>query len=377
MTDYFIFSNKYNYQQKILANGTRSFDVVFRVVTLDGKIKQKRLSGFSSKKEADRGYLEFVTKYCTLASPDIIVKKKEKSAEVHDYTLDEMFAKYLVSSGSDNKNSTLYSKKEVYDKYIRSSIGSCKLSDLSAERLRRWQDDLLSLTKPDGEHYSYNYILRIRITLGGTLNYAESRFGIPNRFRAVKPPKRRAPKTVMQIWTKEQFETVNACCDDPRYRLLLAVLFYTGRRKGEVLALHDTDFKSDRIVFDKTYSRKTSNAESYSITNTKNEKKATSLICAPLRKYLDEIHPQHPFAFGGKRPVSENALLYAFRKACSAAGVDPIRIHDLRHSFVSRCIHLGANMTVVADLIGDTVEQVMNTYGHLYEADKQDVLAKF
>lgn len=30
----------------------------------------------------------------------------------------------------------------------------------------------------------------------------------------------------------------------------------------------------------------------------------------------------------------------------------------------------GANLMVVADLIGDTVEQVMKTYGHMYESDK-------
>ena len=56
------------------------------------------------------------------------------------------------------------------------------------------------------------------------------------------------------------------------------------------------------------------------------------------------------------------------------AGVKRIRIHDLRHSFVSMCIHLGASVYVVADLIGDTVEQVLKTYGHLYEEDKKLII---
>lgn len=51
-------------------------------------------------------------------------------------------------------------------------------------------------------------------------------------------------------------------------------------------------------------------------------------------------------------------------------------IHDLRHSFVSMLIHLGANLMVVADLIGDTVEQVTKTYGHLYESDKREIISK-
>ena len=36
----------------------------------------------------------------------------------------------------------------------------------------------------------------------------------------------------------------------------------------------------------------------------------------------------------------------------------------------------GANLMVVADLIGDTVEQVMKTYGHLYQEDKLNIIAK-
>ena len=51
--------------------------------------------------------------------------------------------------------------------------------------------------------------------------------------------------------------------------------------------------------------------------------------------------------------------------------MEPIRIHDLRHSFVSMLLHKGANFMVVADLIGDTVDQVIKTYGHLYESDKK------
>lgn len=31
---------------------------------------------------------------------------------------------------------------------------------------------------------------------------------------------------------------------------------------------------------------------------------------------------------------------------------------------------------VVADLIDDTVEQVTKTYGHLYESDKREIIAK-
>ena len=52
------------------------------------------------------------------------------------------------------------------------------------------------------------------------------------------------------------------------------------------------------------------------------------------------------------------------------AGLPRIKIHDLRHSYVSLLIHKGANLAVIASLIGDSFEQVTNTYGHMYESDK-------
>ncbi|MBQ3020315.1 MAG: hypothetical protein IJD77_07010 [Clostridia bacterium] len=45
-------------------------------------------------------------------------------------------------------------------------------------------------------------------------------------------------------------------------------------------------------------------------------------------------------------------------------------------TIISMLIHLGANLTVVADLIGDTLQQVTKTYAHLYEEDKQKIIAQ-
>ena len=284
MTELYITSNKYSVQERVTKDGKSSFDVVFRVVTLDGQTKQKRLCGFKSKKEAGRGYIDFVTKHCELISPDVANKKKaaDTSAAVHDYTVEEMFLIYLSAVGNDNKASTIWDKKQIYDLYIKPTLGKEKLCDLTTERLFRWQDEILAMRKPNGEPYSQAYFSRIRNTLMPMLTYAETRYNIPNQLRRVKRPKKRVQKTEMKFWTKEQFEQFLSVADDQRYRTYFAVLFYTGRRKGEVLALRTEDVKPDRISFTKTYSRKTHDGSSYSITNTKNEKKAAT----PMKKMI-------------------------------------------------------------------------------------------
>lgn len=161
------------------------------------------------------------------------------------------------------------------------------------------------------------------------------------------------------------------------YHTFFSTLFFTGRRKGEVLALSPADVKTDSIKFNKSLTRKTISGSPYEVTSTKTEKIASTPICEPLKKELQNYEvPENNFYFGGNTPLAENTIRRAFNAYAEKAGVKQIRIHDLRHSFVSMLIHLGANLPVVADLIGDTLEQATKTYAHMYEEDKLIIMSK-
>ena len=53
------------------------------------------------------------------------------------------------------------------------------------------------------------------------------------------------------------------------------------------------------------------------------------------------------------------------------AGIQRIRIHDLRHSHAALLVDLGYSIVAVAERLGDTVEVAMATYSHLYPDKKQ------
>lgn len=208
------------------------------------------------------------------------------------------------------------------------------------------------------------------------LSWLSDRYCIPNELRNIRKPKRRTQKTEMLFWTQVQFDRFIAVVDNPTYRAMFCVMFYTGRRKGEVIALSTDDITNTFIRFNKTYSRKTLDGSPYIITTTKNERSAVTQICEPLQAALAAYTPQAPFFFGGKQPIHENTLSHAFDRYIKKAQLPRIRLHDLRHSFVSMCIHLGASVYVVASLIGDTPEQILKTYGHLYDEDKNNIIKR-
>lgn len=371
--EFYISSTKYSLQERMTRRG-KVYDVVFRIVTLDGYEKQKRLSGFATKTLAKEGYTDFVTQKCQLVKNNPI-KKKDPTKQ--DLLVGDLIREYLSTLFNQNKANSIYSKQKVYKKFVLPYFEKTKVKDLTKEALYRWQDSIWQTKNPrTGKYYSHKYLSTIRALFRTFLGWCESRYGIKNNFDSVEKPKRRAQKTKMQIWTREDFEKFIRVVDDPMYHAFFTLLFFTGRRKGEIFALSPADIKKDSIIIDKSLTRKTFNGEPYEVTSTKADKVQEIPVCPTVQEELKNYHGGSPFFFGGSSPIADNTLRRAFRSYCAKADVPPIRIHDLRHSFVSMLIHLGANLMVVADLIGDTVEQVTKTYGHLYESDKREIIAK-
>ncbi len=362
---YYISSNKYSTQERQTKRG-RVYDVVFRIITMDGVEKQKKLSGFTSKTDAKQAYLDFVQEHCETAYNKPIVKQRKTSL-----TVKEIIPAYINAIFNQNKESSIYEKRKIFDNYIIPSLGDVQLKALTKERLYTWQDEIWSMRRPNTDApYSYNYLTKIRTCLSSLLSWASERYDFDNLLLKVKKPKRRISTAKMKFWTREQFDTFIRSVDNPRYHAIFTMLFFTGRRKGEVLALSDQDVADNGIIFNKTYSRKTLDGSKYKITTTKNERAGRTPICDPLRAELATYPKQSPFFFGGEEPIPETTLDHAFERYIKKSGVEPITIHKLRHSFVSMLIHNGASVYVIAELIGDTVEQVLKTYGHLYEEDK-------
>lgn len=368
---YYIRSNKFSLQERQTRRG-RVYDVVFRVVTLDGIEKQKKLSGYTTKALAKNAYLQFVTDCCTFRKNAPL---KKQDAEKKVLTVDEIIPEYFASLRNQNKASTIYDKNKAFSRFVSPIIGGAPIESLTREELYKWQDAVWGMENPrTGNFYTYKYLTKIRGHFGTLLAWAESRYGIENHLPEVKRPKARAPKTAMKIWTREQFEHFISFVDDPKYHAFFTLLFFTGRRKGEIFALSPADIKDGTISFTKSVTRKTYDGSAWAVTSTKADKTQELPVCATVRQELENYKGEAPFLFGGKSPLSDNGLRRAFRFYCGKADMEPIRIHDLRHSFVSMLIHLGANYNVIADLIGDTVEQVIKTYGHMYLSDKEQAI---
>ena len=76
--------------------------------------------------------------------------------------------------------------------------------------------------------------------------------------------------------------------------------------------------------------------------------------------------PDNPWVIVGKKPGAHiNDLQYPWRRIRARAGLDDVRIHDLRHSFASRALALGESLPMIGKLLGHTQIQTTARYAHL------------
>ncbi len=379
MDKYYILSNKFSMHERQTKKHGKVYDICFRVITEDGVEKQKKLSGFSNKTLAKQGYIDFITNHCELLKNNPIIRQKRIEKGQDAITIKDLSKTYLLSVRNQIKDSTIYEKQKIFDLFFIKRFGDCQLKDLTKQELLCWQDEIWSMKNPKtNDYYSYKYLSKLRTYFSAFLSWcAERNEGFTNYLLQIKKPKRRKPKTEMMFWNRAEFDKFIAVVDNNLYKTMFAMLFFTGRRKGEILALSPKDVTSKGINFNKSLTRKTIDDSTYKITSTKAEKTATTPICEPLKNILDKYEiPAGEFFFGGDKPISDNTLRRAFNYYCSIAGVKQIRIHDLRHSFVSMLISLNVNLMVVSSLIGDRLEQVTKTYAHLIAEDESKAIKK-
>ena len=75
---------------------------------------------------------------------------------------------------------------------------------------------------------------------------------------------------------------------------------------------------------------------------------------------------QNPWVIAGKMPDSHlTDLHHPWWRIRARAGLNGVRIHDLRHSFASRAVALGESLPMIGKLLGHTQVQTTARYAHL------------
>jgi integrase len=338
---------------------TNKWYVQFYYTDWRGNRTKKKKMGFATKREAAQWESNFVN--ATNSSMSI--------------TMSEFIPIYFNDKKVELKERTIRNKGYMIDKYIMPYLGDKQMNKIQPTDIIKWQSIIQEMGfKPTYQRMVNNQLVAV-------FNHAERIYGLqPNPCKRVKKlGKSDADK--LSFWTKSDFDKFISVIDKDKnsmYHLMFQILFWTGCREGELLALTTDDFDLEHNVvnIDKTYFR--SEGKDF-ITEPKTESSVRKItipqfLTDEIKAYISKLYkyPKDYRLFD----ITDRAVQKAMKKYIGISGVTDIRVHDLRHSHVAMLINEGVQPLLIKERLGHRdIRITLNTYGHLYPS-QQEALAE-
>ncbi len=137
----------------------------------------------------------------------------------------------------------------------------------------------------------------------------------------------------------------------------IRLLILTGARRGETLRAEWSQFDLEAGIWTKP----SSHTKQRRVHRVPLSAPATALL--KLRKSLSQSH----LVFPGPSGVPRYDLKGIWRRVTKVAGLEKIRVHDLRHTYASLLISNGFGLAIIGNLLGHTQTQTTNRYAHLHD----------
>ncbi len=318
-----------------------------------GKRRHKTKRGFARKADADAFERDFLARLSK--SPEIPF-----SAVVDNY--------FQTVAARELRITTYSRKLERIRMHILPYFGNRPINSIEPLDIVDWQENVIMSGKSRGG-YSESYLRILNGDLSSIFNYAVTYYKLTNNpCRAAKMMGSSSADKKMNIWTPEEFKKFRSVLPDKTSIVAFDILFWTGCREGELLALTPSDILPEpSIQISKNYARL--GKEDYTLPT--KTKKGNRVVAIPNFLY-NEIMEYVNSVYGLEKtdrifPFTRDFLARKIRKYSKKAGITQIRIHDLRHSHASMLIEMGYNILTIAERLGHkSVDTTWNTYGHLY-----------
>ena len=268
------------------------------------------------------------------------------------FTVEEATVRYLEEHGPKLKPLTLAGYQHLISKHIVPSIGKLKLTDLHLRDIAR-----LHASRSNTPRQA-NHMLAV---ISSLLTWTEKQGWRDRNSNPCPDITRYRENRRQRFLTDEEFARLGAVIDaaerdDTQNLFVLAalrLLLFTGARLREILTLQWSyvDFQR-RLIF---------------LPDSKTGAKPV-MLNAPAIAVLESLPRLHgtPYVIAGRNPGDHlKDLQTPWRTLREAAGLDDVRIHDLRHSYASVAVAGGASLAILGKALGHSNPQTTQRYAHL------------
>ena len=245
---------------------------------------------------------------------------------------------------------TVCTKKRSYEVeksslnfFLRHSLCSKRLSELSAADFAAYRDERLNEIKPSS-------LKRQLCPLHHLFEVARDEWGLPikenplDKIR-VKGSSQRRERRLREGELEKLIEAARVCLN-PYVVPIIRLAVETGMRRGEIISIcwDHVDLEKKALL----------------IPHTKNGYARTIPLTSMAVRIIENVDRVQECVF----PITANAFRLNWERVKRRAGIDDLHFHDLRHEAISRFFELGLTAPEVALISGHRDMRMLFRYVH-------------
>ncbi len=344
-------------------------------VGADGRRRQLKRGGFATKAEAEAE----LDRLRARSSRGQQVERRQTTGDWLTYWLAEKTKITGASAvGKPVRATTARGYRQHVDHYLIPKLGHVMLTQLRAEHISAAYDELLAENPTMGP----TTLRRVHACLSSALTAAVKARRLDfNPSQHIRLPDASRPK--VHPWEPADLGTFLDHVAAHRLGILFEVMAATGLRRGEALGLQWSDVELEAgVIVVRRQLVQVGSGTAFGPPKTRSGehriveldgRTAGALLEHRLRQDGERaewgsvyVDGGLVFAKVGGEHLSPEYVTKTFTRLAKAAGLRPIRLHDLRHGAASLRLAAGSDIAAVSKMLGhSSISITADTYSHL------------
>ena len=294
-------------------------------------------------------------------------------------TFEEAYNQYLNYIELRLKFQSIRKIKSRFKNHILNYFKNYNINEIRETDYLNWQLEIEKYS------FTYSYKKTLHFAMVSFLNYCITYFNLDKNVASKVGCFKNKDniKVHNDFYTLSEFNIFIKYVTDNVYKQFFNLMFYTGTRPGEAMALRFSDLKDGLLSINKTISKELKNGSR--VINTPKTKSSNRIIAIDnilnqdlfnLQKYYQEKYNNYSYdyyIFGGIKPLTFTTITRIKNKACESAKIKQIRLHDFRHSHATLLVQNHLMINEISRRLGHSnVAITLNTYVHTdFEQEKK------
>lgn len=280
---------------------------------------------------------------------------------------EEAYNEFKIYASKRHKKQSFVCLVYNFNANILSYFKDYDIFSINENDIYNWQDYILS------KNFCNNHNKNLFGMLKSFFSYCHIKFNLNTDFMLeVLPFKLKIEKRKEDFYTLKEFNQFIKHVDNIVYKSFFELMFYTGTRPGEAMALKFSDLMDNYISINKTIDEHGKREIGTPKTNSSNRLiKIDFKLKNDLLKLRDFYSLKYNtrsfdyFIFGGIKPLSPTTINRYKLKACKLACIRPITLHQFRHSHATLLLNKGIPIHDISKRLGHSkVSTTLDVYTH-------------